>query len=131
MRYKFAPGIQAVVLAGTLAFGNGCVSLGARPHTTGENLWFGAATAAHAADLGLTKYGTDNGWRYESNILYGENSSIEKMILIKTAYLGLTYGLGEAFPEQRGLLYKISTIWGAFPMVVNLSRILFTSPENN
>lgn len=29
---KVKQGITTVALAGTLAFGNGCVSLGARPH---------------------------------------------------------------------------------------------------
>ena len=128
---KSLKGLAAVALAGILTFGNGCVSLGARPYTSGEKFWSGAAVAAHATDIAVTKYGLDNGWRYESNFIYGEDSGIKRMILIKSAYLGLTYGFGEIDPKHRSLYYQIATVWGFLPAVISLSRILFTSPEDN
>ena len=79
---KRTSGLTAVTLAAALTFGNGCAF---NTHAKKENLWFTAATAGAAVDIGITKYGIDNGWKYESNFIYGEDPNIEKMILIKSA----------------------------------------------
>lgn len=117
--------LTVAALVGALAFGNGCAF---NTHTKKENLWFGAATVAHTAEVATHIYALNNGYR-ELNPLWGKNPSTEKILLIKTAYLGLTYGLGEAYPEHRSTLYKVSTVAGALPTVWNLFQILFTSPK--
>ena len=127
---KTRNGLVATGLAGALVLGNGCAAIQKRPNTTGENIWFGAATATAAADIATTQYLFSKGYQ-EVNPLYGRNPSIERMALVKSAYLGLVYGMGEAFPENRGLLYKIGTIAGAIPTAWNLFQILSAPKENN
>ncbi len=126
---KSLKGLAAVALVGTLAFGNGCVSLGARPYTSGEKFWSGVAVTAHAADMGITRYGVSRGF-LETNPLYGEDAKIERLLAVKTAYLGITYGLGEAFPERRKLFYKIATIAGAVPFLLDAFILITYSPQD-
>jgi hypothetical protein len=77
------------------------------------------AIAAHAGDLGTTAYALDRGY-IEQNPVFGEAPAMLALAAAKGGFLALSWLATQVAPEHKGLIWTLSTVVGAVPVVLNV-----------
>ena len=85
----------------------------ARPYTTAEKVAFGFAIGGQVLDgetsrkCGNARWSDGTYKMYETNIFMDDHPSGDEIWLSRAVVVGIAYGLGEIFPEQRTLFYGV------------------------